>query len=314
MNAPLFGPRAAQPDLDVRTAASMLPRQTRREFLRLLTGAAAGAVLPASVLSLTSCEDLAEQIANRPVRKDVHTLATDDPMLESYRAAVSAMKGLPTSDRRNWTRQAEIHLDFCPHGNWLFLPWHRAYLNSFEQICRELSGDDNFGLPYWNWTDNPQMPAAFLDPSSSLFDGSRSATATSTANSAIVGQTNIDSILSEPNFLNFASGQIGAAQNQRDFSRYDPLEGGPHNSIHGFVGGNMASFMSPLDPLFWLHHNRIEQLWLRWNLTLGNPNTNDSAWTNREFTEFVDRDGNPQRISVATTLLYPIFSYRFDVL
>src|SRR5688500_14408928 len=61
-------------------------------------------------------------------RRSVGTLAGNDPIIVSYRQAVSAMRALPSSDPRNWTRQAQIHLNFCPHGNWFFLPWHRAYL------------------------------------------------------------------------------------------------------------------------------------------------------------------------------------------
>ena len=75
--------------------------------------------------------------------------------------AVAAMKALPQSDPRNWIRFADIHRNFCPHGNWYFLPWHRAYISSFERICRELSGKRDFALPYWNWTADRQFPAAF---------------------------------------------------------------------------------------------------------------------------------------------------------
>lgn len=290
---------------------------TRRDFLRLWALGVMG--LGLSGLGLGACtqeqiEELLEQIQNRPVRRDVSSLANNDPVLNTYRDAITAMQALPEPDRRNWTRQAQIHLDHCPHGNWLFLPWHRAYLWRFEEICRELTGDEEFALPYWNWTTAPhQIPSAFFDSGDPLFNGSRSAGPASSANAAIVGQANIDTILAETNFENFASGPISATADQRTSSFYGPLEGGPHNYVHGFVGGDMATFMSPLDPLFWLHHNRIEQLWVEWNLDMGNPNTSENAWTQREFADqFCDRDGALVSDTVAVGLLYPLLSYRFD--
>ena len=73
------------------------------------------------------------------------------------------MLALPPSDPRNWYRQALIHVLDCPHGNWWFLPWHRGYLFHFEEICRQLSGDPEFALPYWDWTSAPRVPDVLFD-------------------------------------------------------------------------------------------------------------------------------------------------------
>jgi tyrosinase len=257
--------------------------------------------------------DLLNQIANRPVRRDISTLDTNDPIIQSYEAAIVAMKALPQSDPRNWTRQAQIHNTKCRHHDWLFFPWHRAYLYYFERICRQVSGDDSFALPYWNWTTNPKIPAVFWDQTSALYHTPRAATQSSTANSLAVGQPLIDDYLDEDNFLIFG-GPAVPLNDQSLFGPFNgPLEGGPHNYIHDpFVGGTMASFMSPLDPIFWTHHNRMEQLWVTWNITMGNPNTNNSDWTQTTFNEFVDRDGSAVQVSVQEGLLYPLLSYRFD--
>ena len=37
--------------------------------------------------------------------------------------------------------------------------------------------------------------------------------------------------------------------------------------------------MSPLDPIFWTHHNILDYLWYNWNAVRNNPNTNDAGWT-----------------------------------
>jgi tyrosinase len=83
--------------------------------------------------------------------------------IDSYKKAIRAMLALPPTDPRNWYRIALSHLLDCPHGNWWFLPWHRGYLGWFEQQCRELSGDSNFALPYWDWTTEPRIPAVMFD-------------------------------------------------------------------------------------------------------------------------------------------------------
>jgi len=225
------------------------------------------------------------------------------------------MKALPSSDRRNWQNQALIHQNFCPHGNWLFLPWHRAYLYYFEEICRELVHDDSFALPYWNWTLNRSVPAPFWDDPANnpLFHEGRVATPTSLTGAPTDAPT-VNGILDETNFQLFGSGSIPLSDSQRDFAFYGPLEGTPHNYIHGFVGGDMGSFMSPLDPIFWCHHNMIEALWFEWNIRRGNPNPSNPDWTNRVFTEFCDRKGQPVRVSVADTLPYPLEAYQFDPL
>ena len=94
-------------------------------------------------------------------RRSVRGMDLNDPDLAAYRRGVAAMKALPASDARNWNRFAAVHANFCPHGNWYFLPWHRAYLTSLEAIIRDLSDKPDFALPYWDWTAERQLPPAF---------------------------------------------------------------------------------------------------------------------------------------------------------
>ena len=115
---------------------------SRRAVLATLAHAA---LLGLGGATLGGCEHIRRKIAQRRTRRDLATLAANDPIIETYRAAVAAMKALPASDPRNWNRQAQIHFDLCPHSNWFFLPWHRAYLLYFEQICCELTGNDDLG-------------------------------------------------------------------------------------------------------------------------------------------------------------------------
>src|SRR5205814_339845 len=51
------------------------------------------------------------------------------------------------------------------------------------------------------------------------------------------------------------------------------LEGQPHNNVHNCIGGmstqqNSGGFMqanlSPVDPIFWLHHSNVDRIWDVW--------------------------------------------------
>lgn len=56
---------------------------------------------------------------------------------------------------RNWAGAA--------HNSPTFLPWHRQYLDLFERMLREVSGNPRLSLPYWDWTDPESTAAVFAD-------------------------------------------------------------------------------------------------------------------------------------------------------
>ena len=104
----------------------------------------------------------------------------------------------------------------------------------------------------------------------------------------------------------FAHATVVRAQHPTSAHAGDTAIVHPDGTIDGFVGGIMGSYRSPRDPVFWTHHNMIECLWVNWNLLRGNPNTNEAAWMDHQFTEFADEDGNPVTVNVATSLLYGV--------
>jgi tyrosinase len=275
---------------------------TRRDFMKQ-------AGVFSTALLLGGCESCRDRIANRPTRRNIANLAANDPVVQAFKDGVQAMKNLPGSDRRSWTAQAQIHFDHCPHGNWWFLPWHRGYLLYFEAIIRKLSGYDDFALPYWNWTTTPSVPSHFWGSGNPLLNTTRGIGPADAADPSWVGPNVIGDILDLTNFFTFASGR---AMTKREQTTYGMLEGTPHNNIHGFVGGDMGAYHSPLDPVFWCHHNMCDCLWNDWNVNRGNANTNEQPWYDLHFTEFADQDGNAVDITAGITVLYPVFNYQFE--
>lgn len=238
---------------------------TRREFCRVVGGT--------SIFLLKGSEVQADQ-TSRGLRVRVNVTGSDaGAIVASYAKAVDAMRRLPETDPRSWTKQAEIHLNHCPHANWFFLPWHRAYLRYFEEICRDLSGDPEFVLPYWDWTADPQVPKPFW--SGVLNDPKRDIGPTDAMLSEFVGQSVINKIMAITDFEQFASLRSTSTRGGQG-GGYALLEATPHNYVHGRINGDMGTFLSPLDPIFWLNHANLDRLWAMWNLR--NGNTKDATW------------------------------------
>jgi tyrosinase len=309
-------------------------RSTMQGFDRrsLLQGGAAVALATAASATDALAQKVklnqnALRITLQPVlRRSVNTMALNDPMLDSYRKAVAAMKALPASDPRNWTNQSNIHLNNCPHGNWFFLPWHRAYLVAFERLCRQLSGNAGFALPYWDWTANPQLPAAFAAQNyngqpNPLYDGTRPSQ-TVTISSTYAGPTKMAAIYAETSFEVFGStrptGQNSTASSwQRVTGVKGPFESGPHDHVHTTVLGDMLQLWSPLDPIFWLHHCNIDRIWDHWN-NLGRANSSDPLWRTFAYNgQFANPSGasgtTPYNPTVAGLLNIADLGYRYTL-
>ena len=249
--------------------------------------------------TLGGCECLIQAIKNRPTRRRLRTGSVEvDAAIATYKQAVTAMSALPSGDPRSWSAQAAIHgtaagFNFCQHGTVHFFSWHRAYLLYFEQICQKLTGNKDFGLPYWNWNQNPVMHSAFTDTSSPLY---HARTQTDVTGNSAFSSSTLDAIFSDTNFFTFSS----------------QIEGTPHNTLHITVGGDMGGYTSAIDPVFWAHHCMVDYCWAKWNIELGNDNTNDPTWVNTSWNHFVGSSGNPVTVTAGITTLMPLLSYQYE--
>src|SRR5215470_198066 len=127
---------------------------TRRNFIKTAIAAAGAATLPfGSVIAQNKAKYTRYNAMSEGGKR----------ALASYAKGVQAMLKLPAEHPQNWFRNAFIHLLDCPHGNWWFYVWHRGYLGYFEQTIRNLSGDSQFAIPYWDWTTLPQIPDSMFE-------------------------------------------------------------------------------------------------------------------------------------------------------
>ncbi len=278
--------------------------RSRREVL--ISGGVVGAGLIAADFPITKAFAAAP-----PLRQSLKGMAWNHPILETYRDAVAQMKAKPAADPFNWTKLAHIHgtnpnqFHFCPHGNWYLLPWHRAYVVTYEKIVRQLTGNKNFAMPYWDWTTNPKLPDQFTSATlpnnqpNALFEASRTWPANTPMPANIVGPSVLQSIMQATPFEVFGTtrpmGQNSLAQSWivDGSGSQGILEGTPHNNVHNNIGGWMPSAMSPMDPIFFMHHSNIDRIWDAWNHA-GNANSPDPLWTDMTFqNNFINPDGTP---------------------
>jgi tyrosinase len=82
--------------------------------------------------------------------------------------------------------------------------------------------------------------------------------------------------------------------------------------VHSIIGATMGTGGSALDPLFWAHHCMVDYCWYKWNIDLGNNNTNDPTWVNHVNSHFVDANGNPATATAGITTLMPLISYQYE--
>ncbi len=177
--------------------------------------------------------------------------------------------------------------DRVGHRSPSFLPWHRRFLIQFEQELQRI--DSSVTLPYWDWTVDRTTSASIFGADFLGGTGrSRDSQVTTGPFAYSTGQWNINVSVDNRPFL---QRELGASVRQLPtraevdsvlaMTTYDTapwnsasdgfrnnLEGwrgvNLHNRVHVWIGGQMATGVSPNDPVFWLHHCFIDKLWADW--------------------------------------------------
>jgi tyrosinase len=276
-----------------------------------------------AVAIISSTADAPAEAKKAPqirIRKNITSLNANSPEIIAFEKAISAMKMLSTTkpaDGRGWAAQARVHGTFtdgfldCKHSSWEFWPWHRAYLFYFEEICRELSGDETFALPYWDWSSEPKIPdlcwGNALDnlPRPQQAGSGRGAKKnqafTADEIKEFVGKAVIDKLLNSPDF-----DSVGGTQ-----TKSGGIEGTPHNYVHCWVDGDMCSGGSAWDPIFWLHHCNVDRLWSEWSRKHGANTPNNPGWLDTKYS-FTTRGGKKDDVTVRKTLNTADLFYTYD--
>ncbi|MDQ3907317.1 MAG: tyrosinase family protein [Acidobacteriota bacterium] len=298
----------------------------RRTFLKQ-AGVAGGLTLLAP--ALTGAHPLYNLLASAQtyVRPNVKTFSQDAAKVATLRKGVGVMMKRPMNDPTSWMFQANVHgvpsqgsncppmsnsnpaWAQCEHGSYFFLSWHRMYLYFFERILRAATGDNNFALPYWNYSDPADhsqraLPLIFRQPADAtnpLYTASRNTAGVGMNNGARLTASAVSTTkaLQQTIFCNSVGagsfgGQIvpGPVHYNGGFGE---LESTPHNVVHDQVGGSTGLMSDPdcaaRDPIFWFHHANIDRLWDIWLSQGGGRQdaVNDKTWRSQKFTFYDEK-------------------------
>lgn len=272
-----------------------------------------------------------EQVSMTYVRKDLWKLGeTWNPTLLWYAKAIRELQSRPLNDPTSWRFLAAIHgfnqklwttegyfkpgdklpdikdrelfWNQCQHQSWFFLPWHRPYLLSFEEIVRaavvKLGGPADWALPYWDYDDYVNRPQVLGLPeefyAKTLPDGTPNPLALPVELrfglqrdgiiTLDIEQIELAKAITEVQYTGVTGGSPGFGGPSTRFNHNGGhpsglLESSPHNHVHVMVGNDNGldpddpdyreGLMSDpesagLDPIFWLHHANIDRLWQVW--------------------------------------------------
>jgi tyrosinase len=190
------------------------------------------------------------------------------------------------------------------HGGPVFAPWHRLFLRRLEEAIQTVTGDAQFGLPYWDWAADGQLaPSGQLNaqiwsrvgpPQGEITTGpfaeltvrlvtnpmderiyvvperpirrraGQQSLAPALPTRADETRTLRDNTYDRPDWDARAISLRNKLEGWRD--ALNPPRTGPrmHNRIHVFIGGSMGPASSPNDPIFFLNHCNVDRQWEAW--------------------------------------------------
>lgn len=245
------------------------------------------------------------------IREDIRSFAASADKVKNLRDAVRELKHRAFDNPTSWFNMAAIHdipasdpdankvpkniqdlWKQCHRDKSLFFLWHRAYVSSIERLMQDAIKKPEFRLPYWNWYQDPILPAIFRAPYEDA--------AGKTENPLYVKDRNAAANQGKPIW----NPQIVTNFNNKDFTSFqDSLNGSEHSTIHMAVGTrtNMGQTTTAArDPIFWLHHTNIDRLlpvWIKMNNAADKVPKLFPAWVSTVY-RFPTAAGPPETPSV----------------
>jgi tyrosinase len=197
----------------------------------------------------------------------------------------------------------------------MFLPWHRMFVCQFEDIVRQMSGDESFTLPYWNYSTadlsiRGVIPPEFTKKNDPDFGALYVENRNRGVNNGKPIQQVPEGFHGDP--LNTDILAACFYEDQFPVNGFcSGIDNVPHGSVHVQIGDVLDMGNVPWaanDPIFWLHHSNIDRLWASWNAggRKNPPLTGQFA--------FADRNGNRIVSNVADFLDTAKQGYSYDKL
>jgi len=193
-----------------------------------------------------------------------------------------------------WDKQEEIHKNahfagVNVHSGIGFVVWHRAIVNNFEKLLREV--DPELSLHYWNWTTDPRVapPGGVALFSDVLMDNASGDVShllnnfESTEDDELGnGHTKIwrdvgGSAANADGTPNVPSDS--SITSNSDFNSFaSALKAAHDNTVHSYIGGTISDpHYSFHDPFVFLLHSNLDRIWAKWQTDPAHPERLDPS-------------------------------------
>jgi Common central domain of tyrosinase/von Willebrand factor type A domain len=186
-----------------------------------------------------------------------------------------------------WDKQEDIHKNghssgLAVHGGIEFLPWHRALINHFEDLLREV--DPELSLHYWDFTTDPRVAPpggaalftnSFMDNANgdvshllNNFESSEGAAHLKIWRAVGAAQANGDGTPAISNDTTL----INASDFKTLVNSSHLGNSGAHGIAHTYIGGTILdAHYSFHDPFVFLIHSNLDRLWAKWQTDPAHP-------------------------------------------
>jgi hypothetical protein len=176
---------------------------------------------------------------------------------------------------------SKIHNDnnFYIHGTELFLPWHRKFVATYEGELLKI--DSSIVMPFIDWTTYSSNPHQHPVLQNKMYGGNGNKNNNWCLDSGTFANTNVTNPSRKclqrkydkngnTELSSFSSKEVvqSTIDGNNKYSNFrSSIQGNIHNLPHNYIGGgkfDMATLFSPNDPLFYLHHAFIDNMWFQW--------------------------------------------------
>ncbi len=219
-----------------------------------------------------------------PAKRDDAAKLKGKP-LELLKTAFQGMLDKDPADPDSFFALAGVHWlptpdVYCRHHENAYNPWHRVYLNKFEDALRRVPGCENVSLPYWDITSNTIPDFLFSAP----FDSYVFPRDLVNLEGDTVVKKGDRTVRRKPKEIlaqlksRDVTGLINGALGNCHWEQFNGWDAGntqkgiisAHDNGHNACGPTMQSQdIAAFDPIFWFFHCNWDRLWWQWQRSYG---------------------------------------------
>ncbi len=185
--------------------------------------------------------------------------------IDLLKKAFSEIMARDPNDAQSYFAVAGIHWfpepSFCSHHEPRYNPWHRVYIDRFENALRSVPGCENTKLPYWDISAS--IPDWFFEPP---FDSFSLPVGVDPDYPAGFKTQRFTKAKIEENLVGYKIAEtIQEAMNSPVWERFAQFIEAAHDNGHVSIGPSMERpDVAAFEPIFWFFHCNWERMWWAW--------------------------------------------------